>query len=301
MSKFKDDTNAYLNYLQYVKNYSTLTIEGYQRDIQEFIQYCHQENIEDFKEVEYPFLRGYLAYLHTKNLSPKTINHKMSSLRGLYRYLQKEELIDDNPFLLVSSLKEPQRQPDFLYIDEMIDLLDSIDTHTSLGRRNKAMMELMYASGLRCSEVVSLQLSQIDFSRQFLLIHGKGGKDRYVPFHDYAAMWLKDYIENDRQEIMMKNHQEHEFVFVNKFGKTLTNRGVEDIVNRVVKNYDPTKKIHPHTFRHSFATHLLEQGIDIRIVQELLGHSNLSTTQVYTHITNQHLKEVYEHAHPRNQ
>lgn len=301
MSKFKDDMNTYLNYLQYVKNYSTLTIEGYQRDIKEFIQYCCQENIMDFKEVEYPFLRGYLTYLHSKNLSPQTINHKMSSLRGLYRYLQKEELIDDNPFLLVSSLKEPQRQPDFLYIDEMMELLDSIETNTPLGRRNKAMLELMYASGLRCSEVVSLQLSQIDFSRQFLLIHGKGGKDRYVPFHDYAAMWLKDYIENDRQDIMIKNHQEHEFVFVNKLGKALTNRGVEDIVDRVVKKYDPTKKIHPHTFRHSFATHLLEQGIDIRIVQELLGHSNLSTTQVYTHITNQHLKEVYDHAHPRNQ
>lgn len=123
--------------------------------------------------MKYSFLRGYLAYLHTKNLSPKTINHHMSSLRGLYRYLQKEERIDDNPFLLIESLKEPQRQPDFLYIDETLDLLDSIDTHTSLGRRNKAMLELMYASGLRCSEVVELQLSQIDFSRQLLLIHGK--------------------------------------------------------------------------------------------------------------------------------
>lgn len=291
----------YLHYLQYFKNYSHLTIAGYQRDIEEFIQYCKCEDINSFQAVQYSFLRGYLAYLHTKSLSPKTINHKMSSLRGLYRYLQKEELINDNPFLLVESLKEPQRQPDFLYVDEILDLLDSIDTHTMLGRRNKAMLELMYASGLRCSEVVTLQLDQIDFSRQLLFIHGKGGKDRYVPFHDYAREWLQDYIENDRQEIMVKSHQEHQFVFVNKFGKALTNRGVEDIVNRVVKNYDPTRKIHPHTIRHSFATHLLEQGIDIRVVQELLGHSHLSTTQVYTHITKQHLKEVYDHSHPRNQ
>lgn len=301
MSDFYKTMKEYLHYLQYFKNYSSLTIKGYQRDIEEFIQYCQRENISCFETVKYSFLRGYLAYLHTKNLSPKTINHHMSSLRGLYRYLQKEERIDDNPFILIESLKEPQRQPDFLYIDEMLDLLDSIDTHTSLGRRNKAMLELMYASGLRCSEVVELQLSQIDFSRQLLLIHGKGGKDRYVPFHDYAASWLKDYIENDRQEIMSKSQQDHYFVFINKFGKPLTNRGVEDIVNRVVKAYDPTKKIHPHTIRHSFATHLLEQGIDLRVVQELLGHAHLSTTQVYTHITKQHLKEIYDHSHPRNQ
>lgn len=301
MSDFAKMANDYLSYLQYVKKYSVLTVTGYRRDIYEFIVYCHREGIESFESVQYSFLRGYLAYLHTKSLSPKTINHKMSSLRGLYRYLQKEELLDDNPFLLVESLKEPQRQPDFLYMDEMLDLLDSIDTHTVLGRRNKAMLELMYASGLRCLEVVEMQLSQIDFSRQLLFIHGKGGKDRYVPFHDLAAKWLKDYIENDRYEIMMKAHQNHNYVFVNKLGKPLTNRGVEDIVDRVVKKYDPTKKIHPHTIRHSFATHLLEQGLDIRVVQELLGHANLSTTQVYTHITNQHLKEVYDHSHPRNQ
>lgn len=301
MFDFEKSMKDYLRYLECVKNYSYLTITAYQRDIEEFIQYCKREDIDSFQSVKYPFLRGYLAYLHTKSLSSKTINHKMSSLRGLYRYLQKEEFIDDNPFLLVESLKEPQRQPDFLYVDEMLGLLDSIDTHTMLGRRNKAMLELMYASGLRCSEVVTLQLEQVDFSRQLLFIHGKGGKDRYVPFHDYAREWLQDYIENDRQEIMIKSQQEHQYVFINKFGKPLTNRGVEDIVDRVVKNYDPTKKIHPHTIRHSFATHLLEQGIDIRVVQELLGHSHLSTTQVYTHITKQHLKEVYDHSHPRNQ
>ena len=153
MSDFAKMANDYLSYLQYVKKYSALTVTGYQRDIYEFIDYCHREGIESFGAVQYSFLRGYLAYLHTKSLSPKTINHKMSSLRGLYRYLQKEELLDDNPFLLVESLKEPQRQPDFLYMDEMLDLLDSIDTHTVLGRRNKAMLELMYASCLFMEKV----------------------------------------------------------------------------------------------------------------------------------------------------
>ena len=200
----------------------------------------------------------------------------------------------------MKSLKTQQKNPDVLYIDEMIDLLDSIDMTTALGRRNKVMLELMYASGLRCSEVVSLTLKQIDFKSHIILVHGKGNKDRYVPFHDYVAELLYDYIETDRKELMLIQHQEHDFVFVNKNGGKLTNRGVENVVNRIVNNYDPTKNIHPHTFRHSFATHLLQRGVDLRTVQELLGHENLSTTQVYTHITQQYLKDVYDESHPRN-
>lgn len=301
MSDFRGRMQEYLDVLKYQKNYSDLTIQAYQRDIEQFFLYLREECIEDLSEVQYSFLRGYLSSLHQQNLSAKTINHKMSSLRGFYRYLQNQEYINDNPFLLVDSLKEPRRNPDFLYIDEMVALLDSIDITAPLGKRNKAMLELMYASGLRCREVVELTLAQIDFSRQLLLIHGKGKKDRYVPFHDFAKECLQDYLETERLELMAKKHQEHHFVFVNKFGGQMTNRGIEDIVNRVTQNYDPTKKIHPHTFRHSFATHLLQQGVDIRLVQELLGHSSLSTTQVYTHVTNQHLKEVYDHAHPRSQ
>ena len=134
-----------------------------------------------------------------------------------------------------------------------------------------------------------------------LLIHGKGKKDRYVPFHDYAKEYLKDYIENDRPTLLSVRHLEHDFVFVNKNGAQMTNRGIEDVVNRVMQKYDATKKIHPHTFRHSFATHLLERGVDLRTVQELLGHANLSTTQVYTHISKKYLKEVYDESHPRHQ
>lgn len=301
MSDFHHNVQEYLDVLKFHKHYSPLTIAGYKREIEHFLLYLREQGIDDFNDVQYPFLRGYLAKLHDEHLSAKTINHKMSSLRGFYRYLQKEEYVDDNPFLLIDSLKQPQRNPDFLYIDEMMELLDSIETNTLLGRRNRAMLELMYASGLRCSEVVELTLPQIDFQRQLLLIHGKGNKDRYVPFHDYAADCLRDYIESDRQELLAIKHLEHLFVFVNKNGAQMTNRGVEDIVNRVTQKYDATKKIHPHTFRHSFATHLLQQGVDIRVVQELLGHTNLSTTQIYTHVSNEHLKEVYDHAHPRNQ
>lgn len=299
MNHLSKDMNEYLDHLKHMKNYSDLTIASYRREIEHFMAYLGRENIEDFNDVHYSLLRGYLTILHDEGLSSRSINHKMSCLRGFYKYLQSQEYVDDNPFLLVDSLKQQKKNPDFLYIDEMLDLLDSIDTSSALGRRNKAMLELMYASGLRCHEVVELTISHVDFSRQLLLIHGKGNKDRYVPFHDFARDWLERYILEDRQELMAVTHQDHDYVFVNKFGKQMTNRGIEDVVNRVCQHYDPLKKIHPHTFRHSFATHLLEQGVDIRIVQELLGHANLSTTQVYTHVTNRHLKEVYDHAHPR--
>lgn len=289
----------YLDYLQYQRNYSDHTIDSYRREIKQFLNFLKQEAIDDFKDINYALLRGYLTLLYEEKLAKTTINHKLSALRSFFNYLLKEELIEDNPFLLVESQKTAKRNPDFLFPEEIMDLLDSIETKDDLGVRNKAMMELMYASGLRCSEIVNLQLANVDLNQMMLLIHGKGNKDRYVPFHDYARDWLIKYLEEARNNLMIKN-EGHNFVFVNKFGDPLTNRGVEDIVDRITRLYDPTKKIHPHMIRHSFATHLLNAGADIRTVQELLGHENLSTTQIYTHITKDHLKEVYLKAHPRN-
>lgn len=293
------DKKEFMDYLKYQKHYSVLTIAAYERNINEFIDYLKRENITSFQDVQYPLIRGYLTALFQKKISKSTINNKISTLRSFYRFLVKQELVDDNPMVLVENMKVPQRNPDFLFPEEMMELLDSINVQSHLGIRNKAMLELMYASGLRCSEVVGLTLDCIDFSRQILLVHGKGNKDRYVPFHDYAAQWLKTYILEVRNELIAKT-EGTQYVFVNKNGKMMTNRGVEDIVDRVAKNYDSTKKIHPHTFRHSFATHLLNAGADLRTVQELLGHENLSTTQIYTHITKEHLRDVYLKAHPRN-
>lgn len=292
-----DYRNEYIKYLRFQKGYSPLTIESYQRDIDEFIGYMKKEGLNQYAEVEYPMLRGYLMEFHKKRLSATTINHKLSSLRNFYRYMVKQQYLKNNPFLLVDSLKTAKRNPDFLYVEEMIGLLDSIDINSNLGMRNKAMLELMYATGLRCSEVVNLTLSQIDFSQDVILVHGKGSKDRYVPFHDYAKEWLVRYINDVRSELTI--HQDHQFVFVNNRGKQMTNRGVEDIINRLAYQYDSTLKIHPHTIRHSFATHMLDAGMDLRVVQQLLGHSSLSTTQIYTHVTKEKLKDVYHKSHPR--
>lgn len=289
----------YLDYLQYQRRYADKTIESYKRQIEHFKLFLIEESITDYNDVNYAMLRGYLTKLYEQNLSKATINHKLSALRSFYNYLLKEELIDDNPFLLVESQKTAKRNPEFLFPEEILDLLDNIETKDDLGIRNKAMLELMYASGLRCSEVINLQIANIDLNQMILLIHGKGNKDRYVPFHEYARDWLIKYLEESRNNLMIKT-EGHNFVFVNKFGNPLTNRGVENIVDRIAYLYDPTKKIHPHMFRHSFATHLLNAGADIRTVQELLGHENLSTTQIYTHISKDHLKEVYLKTHPRN-
>ena len=291
--------NEYLDCLKYERNYSNNTIASYRREIMHFKVYLVQEGISDYNDVDYLMLRGYLTKLYDKNLAKSSINHRLSALRSFFDYLLKEEFIKDNPFKLIESQKVGQRNPDFLFQEEMIDLLDSIETKDDLGIRNKAMLELMYASGLRCSEVANLQISDIDFNQMVVLVHGKGGKDRYVPFHEYARDWLVKYIDEARNNLMIKNAG-HNFIFVNKLGNPLTNRGIENIVHRVTFKYDATKKIHPHTIRHSFATHLLNAGADIRTVQELLGHKNLATTQVYTHISKNHLKKVYMKTHPRS-
>ena len=293
------DKKEFMDYLMYQKHYSTLTIQAYSRNINEFMNYLKQEDIHSFQDVKYSLIRGYLSFLHNKNLSKNSINHRISSLRSLYNFLVKQDLATDNPMLLVENVKFSKRNPDFLFPEEMIELLDSIDTNSDLGIRNKAMLELMYASGLRCSEVVGLTIDCVDFSRHLLLVHGKGNKDRYVPFHDCASQWLLKYLQEVRPNLVAKT-MGHRYVFVNNRGGMMTNRGIQDIVNRITKQYDPTKKIHPHTFRHSFATHLLNAGADLRTVQELLGHENLSTTQIYTHITKEHLRDVYLSAHPRN-
>lgn len=289
----------FMGYLMTERGYSEKTKEAYQRDLNDFCQFLENSGESSLLTVDHLDVRVYLSYLNDLKYSRNTISRKIASLRSFYQYLLKHEKIKENPFSYVHLKKKQARLPRFFYEKEIEVLFASVDGTKPLDQRNRALLEVLYGSGLRVSECANLKLSVIDFDNSVLLIHGKGNKDRYVPFHDYAGEWLIKYIQEARENLMIKN-EGHNFVFVNKFGNPLTNRGVENIVDRIMRLYDSTKKIHPHTIRHSFATHLLNAGADIRTVQELLGHENLSTTQIYTHISRDHLKEVYLKAHPRN-
>lgn len=288
----------FLDKLAIQKQYSAHTIEAYQRDLKEFTSYLMQEAIDGYQDVDYQVLRGYLGKLYDDQLEPSSIARKLSSLRSFFDYLLKENLIADNPMLLIHAPKQAKRNPDFLFYEEIETLLDKIDTSTTLGIRNRAILELMYASGLRASEVVQLQLGDIDVNRMLVKILGKGKKERYVPFHELALETLQRYLKEARPELMLKAKEKHQVVFVNKNGNPLTTRGLRDIIDRVALETGLGRHLHPHTIRHTFATHLLDQGAELRLVQEMLGHENLSTTQIYTHVSKEKLKKTYLSAHP---
>ncbi len=288
----------FLNTLEVQKQYSFNTIQAYQFDIEEFTRFLKVEAIENYQDVDYIVVRNFLGKLYDDSLQSSTIARKLSSLRSFYDYLLKHGHLKDNPFVLTKAPKLEKKNPDFLFYEEIDELLDCIDETSNLGVRNRAVVELMYASGLRASEVVGLQLGDIDESRMVLHILGKGKKERYVPFHELALDCLKRYIEEARPSLMVNAKQKHQYVFVNKNGNPLTSRGLRDILDRLALNAGIGRRLHPHTIRHTFATHLLDQGAELRFVQEMLGHSNLSTTQIYTHVSKEKLKKTYESAHP---
>lgn len=287
----------FLHYLQLEKNYSEYTIEFYQKDIDELFMFILEQSIDNIHTVTYFDARLYLTKLYNKNLSKKTIARKTSSLRSFYKWLMREGFVQENPFALVSLPKKDQRLPQFLYEEEVTLLFKSIKTDTALGKRDIALLEILYATGIRVSECCGMTLKDIDFSLGTILVHGKGKKDRYVPFGKYAKEALHIYISDARNEITGKKN--HEYVFVNYRGDPLTVRGVRYVLSQLFKEASKDGKLHPHMLRHSFATHLLNNGADLRSVQELLGHSNISSTQIYTHVTKEQLRKTYLSSHPR--
>jgi len=287
----------FLQYLQLEKNYSDYTIEYYQKDIDEFFMFIIEQSIEDIHTVTYFDARLYLTKLYNKNLAKKSIARKTSSLRSFYKWMMREQLVQENPFALVSLPKKDHKLPQFLYEEEVAVLFKSVNTEDALGKRDLALSELLYATGIRVSECSGLQLKDIDFSLETILVHGKGKKDRYVPFGKYAKAALHTYISNARSELAKK--QKHDYVFVNYRGEPLTARGIRYILGNLFNHACKDGHLHPHMLRHSFATHLLNNGADLRSVQELLGHSNISSTQIYTHVTKEQLRKVYQSSHPR--
>ncbi len=276
------------------------TVDSYKRDILRFFDYMEKEEVENFEDVDRIVVLGYVNELRMRKnskgqpLSNRTISRNLSSLRTFFRYLMERGITSTNPFAAVKIAKQTNKLPDYLYEDEVDALMACFDLNDDFEYRDRTLFETMYGCGLRVSEAVNLKISDIDFSNQVLNIVGKGQKARIVPFYQIINDLLTTWIEEIRPKYL--GQQEHEYVFINKRGQQLTTRGVEYLLDKDVKDHGLPMQIHPHTLRHSFATHLLDAGVDIRVVQELLGHENLSTTQIYTHITMDHLRETYDKA-----
>ncbi|EOR26406.1 tyrosine recombinase XerC [Cytobacillus oceanisediminis] len=296
--ELNNHVQAFITYLQIEKNYSPYTIEFYTQDINQFFHFMKDQVIDKLEDVSPSDVRIYLTELFSEQLARKTIARKISSLRSFYRFLLREKVVENNPFSAVSIPKLEKRLPDFFYEEELQQLFLSCDTNTPLGLRNKALLELLYATGIRVGECTKIQLSDIDFSVSTVLVRGKGQKERYVPFGSFAHNALEAYIKAGRNKLM-KNASTHSYLFVNYRGGILTDNGVRDILNKMMNTSSSQGKIHPHKLRHSFATHLLANGADMRTVQELLGHAFLTSTQIYTHVTNEYLKKTYMSYHPR--
>jgi integrase/recombinase XerC len=291
--------NSFIEYLQIEKNYSKYTIVCYEQDIAFFIEFLKEEGIEGLQDVTYSDVRIFLTKLYEKGYSKRSIARKISSLRSFYRFMLREETVKENPFSLVSLPKKEHRNPNFLYEEEVEKLFGVSDLSTPLGQRDYAILELMYATGIRVSECAKIHLPDIDFSFRTILIHGKGKKQRYVPFGSYAKNALQMYIEDGRAELLKKSSSDTKALFLNHRGGPLTTRGIRLIIDRLIKNAAETIRISPHVLRHTFATHMLNEGADLRTVQELLGHEHLSTTQIYTHVTKERLRTIYINHHPR--
>lgn len=283
----------YLKYLEYQKNYSMHTIESYKQDIVEYLEYLDENNIKLLK-INYDQIREYLKYLSNKKDINSTISRKISAMRGFYKYLQNNNKIETNPFSLINLPKKEKKLPRFFFYNELEELFNTPKLNTPLGQRDRLILEMLYATGVRVSELVNIKVSDIS-SDNTIKILGKGNKERIVRFGDYCAEILKMYLNDGHYKL----NGSSEYLFLNNNGGPLTDRGVRYLLDKIISKTTIEKKISPHMIRHSFATHLLNEGCDILTVQELLGHESLTATSIYTHITNDRLKDVYFKTHPR--
>ncbi len=267
MENSKIALKLFIEYLQIEKNYSQYTIVCYQRDVEQFFEFMNEQGIHHLHEVTYNDVRLYLTKLYERKQSSRSISRKISSLRSFYKFLLREKKVKENPFALAALPKKEQKIPNFLYEQELERLFYVNDVNTAIGQRNQAILELLYATGVRVSECCHIQLSDIDFSVSTILIHGKGNKQRYVPFGRFAKEALERYIHHGRRELLQKAKSAHAYLFVNSRGNPLTPRGVRYILDEIVKKAALTQNISPHVLRHTFATHLLNEGADMRTVQ----------------------------------
>jgi tyrosine recombinase XerC len=281
----------FIRYLDIEKNYSKHTILNYRLDLEDFKKFLGDTPLE---KIDYLDLRKYLAVLKEKSLGTRSVGRRLSALRSFFKFLTRDGYLKANPILILSSPKIEKHLPSFMTEEEVAKLIEAAfarDEKDERGLRDRAILETFYSTGIRISELVGMNLSEIDFIGGIVKVMGKGKKERLVPIGDTATRAIRKYLE--------KRKKQNEALFLNKSGKRITTRGVRNIVRKYINLAGIKQGVSAHTFRHSFATHLLNRGADLRTVQELLGHANLSTTQIYTHLTTEKLKSVYDKAHPR--
>ncbi|MGX8791222.1 site-specific tyrosine recombinase XerD [Oceanobacillus oncorhynchi] len=287
----------FFHFLRVEKGLSDNTITSYQRDLTAYEKQLTQIGYNVWNEITRNDIMRFLYELKDSGKSTATISRHISSIRSFHQFLIRERIADTDPSLHIETPKKDRKLPDTLSQEE-VDRLLSINTATPLSLRNKAMLELLYATGLRVSEMIGLKLEDLHLTMGFVQCMGKGSKERIVPLGDTARKTLEDYIQTARKELVKKNKQESA-LFLNQHGRPLSRQGFWKILKGLAIKADIHKTITPHTLRHSFATHLLENGADLRIVQEMLGHADISTTQIYTHVTKARLKDIYQSYHPR--
>lgn len=291
------ELQGFLEYIQLDKNYSPYTVKEYETDLQQFVQFLQEEAISSFEEVEYVHARLFVTRLYDQKLARTTISRKISAIRTFFSYLSKELQVNSDAFQALFHPKQQKKLPQFFYEEELQALFEAAQGEQPLDLRNMALLELLYATGMRVSELTNLERDALDLSYGIVRVMGKGRKERYIPLGSFAQSALETYLETARPRLMKA--KDHAVVFVNHRGDPLTEMGVRHILQQIVKKSTLTKSIYPHMIRHTFATHLLNNGADMRTVQELLGHSSLSSTQIYTHVTKDHLLSTYKNAHPR--
>lgn len=290
---------AYKDYLEVERGYSQYTVLNYMNDIDEFIEFLKQKKYNGMVNCTTNIARFFILDLSKKGMKSTSISRKLSSLRGLYRFMVSEGYVTYNIFNEVNSPKKNKLLPKQLYADEIEAMFDSINCKTVIGRRNYCILEMLYDTGMRVSELCNLDITDIDYSLNYIKVYGKGKKERIVPMIDSLKSALQDYISFSRSELLMKEKNERTSkLFLNHRGGPLTTRGVRVVLDEITNETAEKIKVHPHMIRHSFATHLLNGGADLRSVQSLLGHVNLSTTQIYTHISKEQLINEYQKFHP---
>lgn len=292
-----NEINTFIEYLKYEKNYSDYTCTNYKKDLCEYNSFLMENNL-NYKKIKYDDTVKYLKFLNNKNNSKTSISRKLSALRSFYKYLVLNKEIDNNIFLLVSSPKKEKRIPKYINYNDLEKIFDYPNTNTKNGQREKVILEILYGAGVRVSELVNIKLKDIDINNKTILIFGKGSKERIVNFGDPAKESIKKYLNEGRN--LLLNGISSEYLIVGNKTKSLTTRRIEQIINTIIEKTSIKLNITPHMFRHSFATHLLDQGCDLLVVQELLGHASLSSTEIYTYVSNERLREVYRKCHPRN-